>query len=194
MTGAALLAALDALAELRITVFRAFPYLYDGSGEAGRAYERDYLTAYANSPGALIAGAYAGDRLVGAATAAPMTDHAAEFAAPFRTCGMDIGQIYYFGESVLLPEWRGRGIGHAFFDRREAKARELGFAMTSFCAVVRPPDHPARPAGYAPLDPFWRGRGYAPVEGLVGQFDWKDVGDDAETSHPMQFWVKRLTP
>ncbi|WP_327752853.1 hypothetical protein VVT58_00305 [Sphingobium sp. SJ10-10] len=27
---------------------------------------------------------------------------------------MDIGQIYYFGESVLLLDWRGRGIGHAF--------------------------------------------------------------------------------
>jgi len=88
--------------------------------------------------------------------------------------------LYYFGESGLLP------------DRREAKARELGFAMTSFCAVVRPPDHPARPAGYASLDPFWRTRGYAPVEGLVGQFERKDLGDGAETSHPMQFWVKSL--
>ncbi|WP_327752854.1 hypothetical protein VVT58_00300 [Sphingobium sp. SJ10-10] len=35
LMGAAMLAALDALAALRITVFRAFPYLYDGSGEAG---------------------------------------------------------------------------------------------------------------------------------------------------------------
>ncbi|UZW56942.1 GNAT family N-acetyltransferase [Sphingobium sp. JS3065] len=139
-----------------------------------------------------MAGAFAGDRLVGAATAAPMTDHAAEFAAPFRERGMDIGRIYYFGESVLLPEWRGRGIGHAFFDRREVMARELGFATTSFCAVVRPPDHPARPAGYAPLDPFWRGRGYAPVEGLVGQFRWRDLGDGGESDHAMQFWVKRL--
>ncbi|WP_242129067.1 GNAT family N-acetyltransferase [Sphingobium sp. Sx8-8] len=192
MTGAALVAALDALADLRITVFRAFPYLYDGD----RGYERDYLAAYAQSPGALVVGAFAGpegaERLVGAATAAPMADHAAEFAAPFRERGMDIGRIYYFGESVLLPGWRGRGIGHAFFDRREAKAGELGFAMASFCAVVRPPDHPARPAGYSPLDPFWRGRGFAPVGGLVGQFRWKEWGEDGETSHPMQFWVKSL--
>ena len=197
MTGAALLAALDSFAGLRIAVFRDFPYLYDGAGQEGRAYESGYLMAYAQSPGAVIVGAFAGEevqeQLVGAATAAPMADHAAEFAEPFRQRGMDIGRIFYFGESVLLPQWRGRGIGHAFFDRREAKARELGFAMASFCAVIRPSDHPARPADYSPLDSFWRARGYAPVDGLVGNFRWKDVGERAETDHPMQFWVKSLT-
>ncbi|HAF41586.1 MAG TPA: GNAT family N-acetyltransferase [Sphingobium sp.] len=192
MTGAALTAALDSLAELRIAVFRAFPYLYDGD----HGYERDYLTTYAQSPDALVVGAFAGaagqERLVGAATAAPMADHAAEFAAPFRACGIDLADVYYFGESVLLPEWRGHGIGHAFFDRREARARELGFPLASFCAVIRPADHPARPAGYSPLDPFWRKRGFAPVDGLVGHFAWKDIGHATQTDHAMQFWTKRL--
>jgi GNAT superfamily N-acetyltransferase len=188
LTGAALVAALDSLADLRIAIFRAFPYLYDGD----QAYERDYLTAYANSPGALVVGAFAGSKLVGAATAAPMADHEAAFAVPFQARGMDISDVYYFGESVLLPAWRGHGIGHAFFDRREAKARELGFPLAAFCAVIRPADHPARPAGYSPLDPFWHKRGFAPIDGLIGQFGWKDISDDAESDHPMQFWVKAL--
>lgn len=180
------------MAQLRIAVFRDYPYLYEGSG----GYERGYLTAYAESPGALIAGAFAQvdgrEQIVGAATAAPMADHAAAFAEPFRARGMDIGHIYYFGESVLLPQWRGHGVGHAFFDRREAKARELGFAMASFCAVIRPADHPARPADYSPLDSFWRKRGFAPVDGLIGHFNWKEPGDAAESDHAMQFWVKAL--
>lgn len=188
LTGAALVAALDELAGLRIAVFRAYPYLYDGDP----AYERDYLSAYAQSPGAIVVGAFDGETLIGAATAAPMADHAAEFAAPFAERGMDIGAIYYCGESVLLPAYRGQGIGHAFFDRREAKARELGFDTSCFCAVVRAADHPARPADYVPLDPFWRKRGYTPVDGLVAQFAWKDVGGRPETQHPMQFWVKTL--
>jgi len=193
LRGDALTPWLDALADLRIAVFRAFPYLYDGD----RDYERRYLSAYAASPGAYVAGAFAAgvdgaERLVGAATAAPMADHAAEFAEPFRVRGMDIGRIFYFGESVLLPDYRGHGLGHAFFERREAAARALGFAMACFCAVVRPVDHPARPAGYSPLDPLWRRHGFAPVNGLVGTFDWKDVGEAEETPHPMQFWVKDL--
>lgn len=186
LTGDALVGALDALADLRITVFRAFPYLYDGD----RGYERGYLSAYAQSEGAIIVGAFDGEQLIGAATAAPMVDHAAAFAQPFCDHGMDIRQIFYFGESVLLPGYRGHGIGHRFFDLREERARALGFATTCFCAVIRPGDHPARPADYSPLDPFWRKRGYAPISGLIGHFGWKDIGDADESEHPMQFWVR----
>ena len=86
--------------------------------------------------------------------------------------GIDPASVFYFGESVLLPEYRGQGIGHAFFDHREAAARAWGASRASFCAVIRPPDHPARPAGYVPLDAFWAKRGYAPVPGLIGEFTW----------------------
>ena len=150
LTGDALHASLDALADLRITVFRDFPYLYDGD----RDYERGYLDAYVQSARSVVVGAFDGEKLIGAATAAPMRDHAEDFAAPFEQRGMDIDRIYYFGESVLLPGYRGHGVGHAFFDEREAAAREHGFPMSCFCAVIRPPDHPARPANYSPLDPF----------------------------------------
>jgi len=186
VTGAALDAALPRVAELRIEVFRAFPYLYDGD----LAYEANYLAACADSPGAIIVGAWDGTRLVGAATGAPMEDHAAEFAAPFAERGHDLGEIFYCGESVLLPEYRG--VGHAFFDLREARGRALGRGFSCFCAVIRPDGHPLRPADYAPLDPFWRKRGYAKVEGLVASFRWKDFGDGHETAKPMQFWMREL--
>jgi GNAT superfamily N-acetyltransferase len=188
LTGAALAEALPQLASLRITVFRAFPYLYDGD----EAYEARYLAAYAASPGAIVVGAFAGERLVGAATGAPMEDHAQEFAAPFVQRGHDLREFFYFGESVLLPEWRGRGIGHAFFDQREAQARALGRPRACFCAVVRPDDHPARPGEYRPLDAFWRKRGYAPMPGLICTFSWKDVGEATSTAKPMQFWSRDL--
>ena len=82
--------------------------------------------------------------------------------------GFDVASIFYCGESVLEPAYRGHGIGHRFFDLREAHARALGgFRSITFCAVVRPPDHPQRPAEYRPLDAFWRKRGYAPVDGLI---------------------------
>jgi GNAT superfamily N-acetyltransferase len=188
LSGAALADRLDDLAALRIAVFRAFPYLYDGDA----TYERGYLKAYAESRDAIVIGALDGERLVGAATAAPTEDHASEFAAPFEVRGHDLTDILYFGESVLLAEYRGQGIGHAFFEGREDHARALGRSLATFCAVVRPADHPTRPADYAPLDGFWRKRGYEPVAGLTTTFDWKDVGEAAETAKPMQFWMKRL--
>ena len=188
LRGEELEAALDDVARLRIEVFRAFPYLYDGD----LAYERAYLQSYRDSAGAVLVGAFDGARLVGAATGTPLADHAEDFAAAFEGAGIDLGEVFYCAESVLLPEYRGQGIGHAFFDLREAHAKELGFAKCAFCGVVRPEDHPLRPEDYAPLDPFWRKRGYAPLSGVVARFSWKDVDRDCETEKPLQFWMREI--
>ena len=188
LTGPALIAALPALAALRIAVFRDWPYLYEGDD----AYERRYMRAYADSADALVVGAFDGDALVGAATAAPMEDHAAAFAAPFAARGIALGEVLYCGESVLLPAYRGRGVGHAFFDAREAHGRALGRRLCAFCGVVRDPDDPRRPDGARDLGPFWRSRGYAPVEGLTATFAWREIGEAAERDHAMQFWTRTL--
>lgn len=188
LTGSALADALDDVARLRIAVFRDWPYLYDGDLE----YEQRYLQSYRDSKDAIVVGAFDGDRLVGASTGTPLADHADDFANAFAGTGLALKQIFYGAESVLLPEYRGRGIGHTFFDLREDHARSLGFARFCFCAVERAQDHPARPSDYRPLDAFWRGRGFAPLDNVVAEFSWKDVGDPVQTSKPLQFWIKDL--
>lgn len=188
LTGPDVLAALDDLAALRIAVFRDWPYLYDGDA----AYEAEYLREFAAAPHATLIAAIDGGRIVGAATASPLSAQKPEFQAPFATRGLPVSDIFYFGESVLLPAYRGQRIGHAFFDGREAAARAAGATQASFCAVIRPEDHPARPVDYRPLDAFWHSRGYAPLDGFVTDFSWKDVGDSDETAHPMQYWLGRL--
>lgn len=187
LTGDAVAEVLDDLARLRIAVFRDWPYLYDGDLD----YERDYLRAY-QSPGAVVVAAYDRARMIGAATGAPMEDHADDFAAAFAARPEPLDQIFYCAESVLLPDYRGHGLGHAFFDGREAQARALGRRYSAFCRVVRPDDHPLHPRDYRPLDGFWRKRGYAPLPGVVAEFEWKDIGQDAPTRKPLQFWMREL--
>jgi GNAT superfamily N-acetyltransferase len=180
---------LSDLARLRIIVFRDWPYLYDGTIE----YEEKYLAKLAAAKDAVCVIARDGNEIVGASTAAPMIEHADEFAAPFEKGGYDIAKIFYCGESVLLKSHRGHGLGNAFFDHREAQAHRLGgFTHSTFCRVVRPDDHPLKPADYRPLDGFWKKRGYAPVDGLVASYAWKDIDQTEETDHPMQFWMKAL--
>lgn len=179
-------AALDDVARLRIDVFRDFPYLYDGDMD----YERRYISTYRESADAVIIGAWDGGALVGAATGTPMEDHAREFAEPFGDAGYDLREIFYCAESVLRVEHRGQGAGHAFFDQREGHARALGRRFSCFCAVIRPPEH--APTGYRPLDGFWQKRGYAPMQGVLAEFSWKDVGDATETKKSLQFWIKEL--
>ena len=189
LTGSALADAVPELARLRMTVFRDWPYLYDGT----LAYEQDYLATFSAATGAVVVAAYDADAMIGAATAAPLLGSAAEFAEPFLVRGDDPGKIFYFGESVLLMSYRGRGLGHAFFDHREDHARSFErFALAAFCAVQRPADHPLKPHDYVSLDAFWRKRGFEKAEGLVTSFSWKDIDQPEETAKPMQFWLKAL--
>lgn len=189
LTGANALELLPSLARLRIEVFREYPYLYDGD----LAYEEQYLHSLAASKEAVIVSAMHDHRCVGAATGAPLSTQSAEVVAPFSDLGIPLGEVFYFGESVLLPEYRGQGIGHAFFDARENHARRLdGIRTCAFCAVIRPDDHPARPMQYRPHDPFWTKRGYSIIPDAITSFSWRELGDREETEHPMQFWGRSL--
>lgn len=190
LRGPELLPVLDDVARLRIRVFNDWPYLYQGSLD----YEREYLAAYAATPDAVCVLARAGGEVVGASTGLPLLDDGPAFRQPFVAAGIDPAQVFYFGESVLLPEWRGRGVGHAFFDAREAHARSLGrFAMTAFCAVDRDSDDPRRPAGHRDYDVFWCRRGYARRPGMTMHLRWEETGR-GEVSHPLTFWTRALEP
>jgi GNAT superfamily N-acetyltransferase len=193
LTGPALSHALPALARLRIAVFRDWPYLYDGTLD----YEQSYLAKFAAARDAVVVAARDGDRIVGVATASPLREHTERFADLFADRGFDPDRIFYFGESVLDSAWRGRGVGHAFFDHREAQARACRadgrpYTHSAFCGVVRPADHPARPVAYVPLDAFWTKRGYVREAGMIGHYSWQDTGEAAESAKPMQFWVRPL--
>lgn len=190
LRGAALLARLDALAHLRGEVFRDWPYLYD----ANEADEAGYLRAYAEEPGAAVIVAWDGAAAVGASTCQPMAHSHAAVREAIAGAGHDPASFLYLGESVLRRAYRGQGIGVAFFERREAVAREAGLRFCAFCAVERAADDPRRPADYVPLDAFWRKRGYSHHPGIACQFTWREVGADAATPHRLSFWIKDLGP
>ena len=180
---------LDALAALRIQVFREFPYLYDGSLD----YERDYLEVYAQSDDSLCVLVLEGDRAVGMSTALPLKDEGDAFVRPFIEQGFDVDSVCYFGESILLPEYRGQGLGVRFFEAREAHARTLaGVRYTAFCAVERPLDHPLRPSGYQGLDRFWQHRGYTLRPEIFARYEWQDIDAEAPDHKTLRFWLRTL--
>lgn len=189
LSGAEIDAFQDDVARLRIAIFRDWPYLYDGTLE----YERAYVKSYRDNPGALLVGAFDAGILVGASTSTRLEDLGEAFSAPLQQIGVPVEKILYGPESVLLPAYRGQGLGHRFFDLRETHARDLGRSHVAFCSVVRPDlADRARPVTYRTNDAFWRRRGYAPLPGVMARFSWKDLGDNAESEKLLQFWMREL--
>jgi hypothetical protein len=99
------------LARLRITVFREWPYLYEGDAE----YEKKYLEFYVQSPGAAVVIARDGAQVVGASSCLPLRDETPDVRAPFEARGLSPDQFFYFWRicsSAFLP---GAGAGCAVF-------------------------------------------------------------------------------
>ncbi|MBK1645527.1 GNAT family N-acetyltransferase [Thiocapsa imhoffii] len=188
-TGGLLQEELAELAALRIQVFREYPYLYDGDAE----YEASYLETYAKAADAVIVTARDGNRVVGAATGLPLASATPHVVAPFQARGDSLDHLFYYGESVLLAPYRGRGIGRRFLEARERHARSLErFDQVCFCAVERPLDHPRRPANHRTLEGLWAKQGFVKQPQLRTTFSWRDLDEDVETPKPMVFWVKSL--
>lgn len=176
------------LANLRIVVFKDYPYLYLGN----LTYEKNYLKRYAECDTSILILAFDNEKIVGASTGMPLRFEMPELKNAFQNQTIPLDQIFYLGESILLPSYRGQGIYKTFFSERERMARQTNCSYTTFCAVERPNNHPAKPADYQPLDLIWQKYGYTKHPELQTEFSWQEIDALTETSKPMIFWLKKL--
>lgn len=178
------------LAALRITIFKEYPYLYDGQLD----YEKKYLQTYLDSQRAtlILVTDPKENKIVGVSTAIPLVDETLEVQLPFLNADMDISNIFYFGESVLLPAYRGKSVYRHFFLEREKAAREYGSKLAVFCGVNREDNHPLKPTDYKPLDKVWQSFGFKKQGHLHTQYEWKDLTEATPPFKPMIFWLKIL--
>ena len=177
------------LARLRIQVFREYPYLYDGDEQ----YEVRHLHNYSKSGEATIVLAIDNGKIIGASTGIPVEDDHDTYKKPFIENGYDLSKVFYFGESVLLPEYRGLGLYKHFMTGREAYAKSTGrFDLCCFCAVVRPENHPLKPAEQTPMEQIWPRYGFTKRRELVTYMPWKDIDKNETDKKPMVFWTKAI--
>lgn len=187
LQGEAIKPYLPEVAALRIKVFKEYPYLYDGSEE----YERKYLERYARSASSIVVIAKNMEgAIIGASTGNSMEDEMDEVEKPFVAAGYDPKDFYYFAESVLLPEYRGNGIGKIFMQERLQRAKQLGKRYATFCSVVRAGQE--IPADYNSPEFLWKKQGFIKHPELVSYFSWQDIGDKVETKKPLVYWIKEI--
>lgn len=179
-------ASLQALAHLRVAVFREWPYLYHGNAGS----ETAYLRTYQETPHAWLTLAYDDDLLVGASTGVPLSAEAREVSRDFDA--EEIPRTFYGGETMLVPSHRGRGLYRIFLERREEYARDAGFKALVFCGVERDPGDPRRPQGHRDIEDVWRHLGYSPYGKRYACMRWREIGDDEESEHRLRFWRRPL--
>lgn len=177
-----------AITRLRMQVLREWPDLFDGD----EAFSAGMLTPCLESWRSVAVLVSDGDTLVGASTGLPLADECETVREPFRAAGLDPSRVFLLRDSMLAAPWRGRGLGHRFFDERESHARGLGgFDYTAFLAVDRPAAHPLRPPFGRDRTEFWRKRGYAPREAVRVALDWPEPGA-GEVAHTLTAWLRPL--
>ena len=188
-TGSGVKTYIPSLAKLRIDVFKEFPFLYAGDMD----YEMRYLKKFTSCKEAIAVIIFDGQKIVGASTGLPLEDESEEIKKTFIEHGSNPADYFYFGESILIQSYRGRGLGHHFFDIREAHVAHLKrFKHICFCTVIRTQNHPRRPSDSMPLETFWKKRGFTEHPHFRGTLSWKDLDEEKETAKPMIFWTKDL--
>jgi len=188
-SGPALLPYLPEIARLRITIFREFPYLYKGSEEI----ETKYLQAYAETPDACVFVVRDGETAIGAVTGVSLSAEPADFTAPFAAGPYPLDTIYYLGEVLFLPGYRGQGLGSQLLKELADHVRSLGRYRYLACAtIVRPEDHPLRPSDYHPIDGLLIRAGLIKHPELYVTLPWPDL-DGNVTDNTMVFWIKELS-
>lgn len=188
LVGQAVIPYLSEIARLRITIFKEFPYLYKGSEDS----ETTYLQAYAEAPHACVFVVRDGETIIGAVTGVPLSGEPATFTAPLTGSPFSLDTIYYLGEVLFLPDYRGQGLGTRLLKEFEDHVCALGRYRHLACAtVVRPENHPLRPSDYRPIDGLLIRAGLIKYPELRVTFPWPGL-DGNVTENTMVFWMKEL--
>lgn len=188
LQGADIQGHLEEIARLRLSIFREYPYLYDGKME----YELKYLQHYASKDEATVIVSSYENQLAGAVTAIPLQYESEEMIAPVAATSYPVERIYYIGELLFYPDYRNKGLGTRLLSRIEQHVLDQQDYDYLVCAtVMRPEGHPLIPAGYVPIERFLQHNRFAKLPGVTTHSAWKET-DGIRRHHEMQFWLKAL--
>lgn len=187
LQGKEVIQSLDQLAELRMEIFRAYPYFYEGNA----AEEKKYLQAYAHSAESFFVVCRVAGKITGMVSGLPLRDARREvWTTPSP---LSIERIFYLGEILVLEEYRGSGLGKILYERFEQAVKARGiYEKIAFKEIVLTPGDPRRPETYVSLDSFWEQRGYVKHPELRQQMAWPESGGK-EVVHTLVFWIKELS-
>jgi len=176
------------IAQIRISLFSEYPYLYEGTIE----HEKEYLETYFKSSCALILLVFDGQKIVGFSNSIALSEESEEMKTPFIEHKLNLSEYLYIGEVMIYKPYRNKKILRKFLEFHENTALTQGYSHMIFMTVERPDNHPARPDNHRLLDPVWKHFGYQQIPGLQIHFMWPQVDTNQDTENTLAIWQKNI--
>ena len=184
---------IEAVSRLRIQIFKEYPYLYEGELD----YERRYMQGYTSDDKAMIAIARVDGILAGVSTGIPLVSDSeivSDAKKVFSQENIDIGDFYYYGEVIVLPEFRGQGITTKLYSSQNDLIKTWGFKHVCILTVLIYEHHPLKPLTYRSPDGMWQHLGFFRNK-LSVDYHWPTIQPDSsvkDVSNTLEFWTMPL--
>lgn len=140
LKGKQLVSHLSELAKLRLTVFREYPYLYEGNLD----FERHYLSLFANSEDAFLAIAKEGNKVIAAISGFPLDCAQKEIRNAFTHYPMSTKEIFALCEIVVLKEYRSQKIGTLLYREFENQLSSSRYKKIVLWQVIKSQNDPKK--------------------------------------------------
>lgn len=177
----------DSFADLRMTIFREYPYLYEGD----LATEKQYFELFGDKTICMIA--KDGPAIVGVIIGTPLQEIFKPLLKPLIEADINVEKMFYLADLLVLKSYRGKRIGHTLYELFEKEVQKTGkFSHILIREIFKSPGDPKKPFDYYSLDLFWDKRGFKKMEGISQQDKWKAIGDEEISLHTMIYQVKKL--
>lgn len=178
----------EKIASLRITMFKEYPYLYEGILEE----ETEYLEMYFRSFESLLFLVFDQEALVAFASALPLDQSIQELNTPLLEQKIHPRDCLYIGELMITSPYRGRGILRYFLDSYEKFAIRKGYSHLIFMTIKRTLSHKMCPENYRNPDPIWQHFGYERLPHKPLILTWKQIDTRQQEKNELDLWGKNI--
>jgi len=184
---------IEYVSHLRINIFKEYPYLYQGDLE----YEKKYVADYTLHNQAMIAIAKIDGLIAGISTGIPVISDskiAQDVKEIFTKQKTEAEKYYYYGEIMILPEFRGKGLATKLYSAQDKIIKEWGFEHACILTVIRENDHPLKPKCYNSPNSLWKHLGFFQT-GYKTNLHWQTIqsdGNSNDASNTLELWSKKI--
>lgn len=169
------------ITDLSLTIYREYPYLYEGTEEE----YMPFIEYYSYSQNGIACILFDNDKPIGVAIGMPMNEMREKYKQPLLNyyTETDFDSLFYLGEFLLLKEYRGQGFSKQMYLELEQQVRKTGFSSKIFFCEID---------NYRSLDKFWSKLGFKLCGNLSFTVYWRNVSELEDSPHNMIYLMKSL--